>query len=121
MCPSLRLSSSSSPQAKKHTIQERDRAAVTALLWSHSGSQLYCGYVSGRLLCVSFRFDQGWLQAEPLLECGSPIHQLSLSVGGSLLISTLARSLLLDTASGRVTQVRVGGEERGALSVVCSL
>lgn len=40
----------------------------------------------------------------PLLECGSCVVQLSVC-GDSLLISTLARSLLLDVDSGRVTQV----------------
>ena len=42
----------------------------------------------------------------PLLECGSVVVQLS-ACGHSLLISTLARSLLLDVDSGRVTQVSV--------------
>lgn len=40
----------------------------------------------------------------PVLECGSSVVQLSLC-GHSLLISTMARSLLLDVDSGRVKQV----------------
>ena len=44
------------------------------------------------------------MEVVPLLECGSCVVQLSVC-GDSLLISTLARSLLLDVDSGRVTQV----------------
>ena len=44
------------------------------------------------------------MEVVPLLECGSRVVQLSLSEQ-NLLISTLARSLLLDLQSGRVTQV----------------
>lgn len=45
------------------------------------------------------------MEVVPLLECGSQVVQLSVS-GTRLLISTLARSLLMDASSGRLTQVR---------------
>ena len=53
---------------------------------------------------ASFQFSGEAMEVVPLLECGSCVVQLSLSEQ-SLLISTLARSLLLDMNSGRVTQV----------------
>ena len=53
---------------------------------------------------ASFQFAGEVMEVVPLLECGSSVVQLSLC-DQSLLISTLARSLLLDMESGRVTQV----------------
>ena len=53
---------------------------------------------------ISFQFSGDVMEVTPLLECGSCVVQLSLC-GSSLLISTLARSLLLDVESGRITQV----------------
>ena len=40
-----------------------------------------------------------------MLECGSCVVQLSMCGPSLLLISTLARSLLLDVDSGKLTQV----------------
>jgi hypothetical protein len=53
---------------------------------------------------ATFQFGGEAMEVVPLLECGSCVVQLSLSEQ-NLLISTLARSLLLDLQSGRVTQV----------------
>lgn len=77
---------------------------MNALVWSQDGSYLYCGYASGRILQFHFDFEEGVMEATPVLECGSPVVQLSAS-RQLLLISTLARTWLLETDSGRVTQV----------------
>ena len=77
---------------------------MNALMWSRDGTYLYCGYASGKLLQFYFDFEDGVMEATPMLECGSPIMQFSLN-RRLLLISTLARSLLLETDSGRLTQV----------------
>ena len=60
--------------------------------------------VSLSIAQASFQFAGEVMEVVPLLECGSCVVQLSLWEG-SLLISTLARSLLLHLQTGRVTQV----------------
>ena len=89
-------------QTKKHTMRDREGRPVSSLSWDHDGKYLYCGFVSGRLL--QFLLDQWTMEVTPLLDCGSAVVQLSVS-GYSLLISTLARSLLLEVNTGRWTQV----------------
>ena len=93
-----------SPQAKKHTARDREGRPVSCVVWGSEGEYLYCGFISGRLLQFHFQFDQEVMKATPLLDCGSPVVQLSVS-GRNLLISTLARSLILEADTGRWTQV----------------
>lgn len=93
-----------SPQAKKHTARDREGRPVSCVVWGSEGEYLYCGFISGRLLQFHFQFDQEVMKATPLLDCGSPVVQLSVG-GRSLLISTLARSLMLEADTGRWTQV----------------
>ena len=83
-------------------MRDREGRPVSSLTWGHDGEYLYCGFVSGRLL--QFHLDQWTMEATPLLDCGSAVVQLSVS-GHNLLISTLARSLLLEVNTGRWTQV----------------
>ena len=53
---------------------------------------------------AKFQFAEEVMEVVQLLECGSCVVQLSLC-HHSLLISTVARSLLLDIETGRVKQV----------------
>jgi hypothetical protein len=104
-----KIESLTKQMTKGYRIQEKDRQTVVAMVWDYTGTRLLSAYSSGKLIKASFQFAGEVMDVHPLLQCGSCVVQLSVC-GHSLLISTLARSLLLDVESGRVIQV--GTKER---------
>ena len=83
---------------------------MTALAWSCRDT-LFCGYVSGKLLMVTFR-SSGGAEAKRLPECGTTVVQLAPSPPSLLLVSTLTKTLVMELQDRvQVSQVREGWRE----------